>query len=128
MPPTYDNAASASGGNTTNNVDAYHIIMQSELLTDHCTLRTGLGDDDDIFTNDSVVEQLTYSNGFLQNLRETGDTKCKICHHDLLISNIICNSYPFERMQTQQSISFALYSRGGSIDANASPIIITNLF
>ena len=77
MPPTSKDDAVASCGkmDTANNVDAYH-IMQSELLTEHCTLRTGLGNDDDIsfrdevfFTNDSVVEQLTYSNGLLQNLR-----------------------------------------------------------
>ena len=76
MPPTSKDDAVASCGkmDTANNVDAYH-IMQSELLTEHCTLRTGLGNDDDISTNDSVVEQLTYSNGLLQNLRlrETGD-------------------------------------------------------
>ena len=91
MPPTSKDDAVASCGkmDTANNVDAYHIIMQSELLTDHCTLRTGLGNDDDISTNDSVVEQLTYSNGLLQNLRETVGTKCKICHHDLLISSAI---------------------------------------
>lgn len=76
MPPTSKDDAVASCGkmDTANNVDAYH-IMQSELLTEHCTLRTGLENDDDISTNDSVVEQLTYSNGLLQNLRlrETGD-------------------------------------------------------
>ena len=66
---------------TANNVDH---IMQSELLTCYDTLRPGLGKDDDISSNNSVVGQLTYSNGLLQKLHETGDTQCKICHQDVL--------------------------------------------
>ena len=85
MPPSSKDDDSDSCGtiDTTKNVDH---MQSAELLNCHGTLRPGLGKDDDISTNNSVVEQLTYSNGLLQKF---GDTQCKICHQDLLTSSAI---------------------------------------